>query len=47
MCIRRLAEVVRQERDGRIVYEKRKFGTVRGKIEHLAAWLQYQQVGEW
>jgi hypothetical protein len=35
-----LAVVVRQRRDGKIVYEKRKFGTMRSEIEHLAAWLQ-------
>ena len=41
-----LAVVVRRERDGRIEYEKRKFGTTRNEIQHLAAWLQQQQVGE-
>jgi transposase len=41
-----LAVVVRQERDGELVYEKRKFGTTRNEIQHLAAWLQQQQVNE-
>jgi len=42
-----LAVVVRRERDGRIEYEQRKFGTTRHEIQHLAAWLQQQQqVGE-
>ena len=41
-----LAVVVRQERDGQVEYEKRKFGTTRSEIEHLAAWLQHQQVGD-
>lgn len=41
-----LAVVVRRERDGRLEYEKRKFGTTRKEIEHLAAWLQQEQVGE-
>jgi len=41
-----LAVVVRRERDGKTEYEKRKFGTVRQEIEHLAAWLQQQQVSE-
>jgi transposase len=36
-----LAVVVRLIRDGKVVYEKRKFGTNRKEIElHLAAWLQ-------
>ena len=44
---RMLAVVVRRERDGRIEYEQRKFGTTRHEIQHLAAWLQQQQqVGE-
>ena len=42
-----LAVVVRLERDGQVVYEKRKFGTNRKEIEqHLAAWLQQHRVGE-
>jgi transposase len=41
-----LAVVVRQERDGKVEYEKRKFGTTRSEIGHLAAWLQHQQVHE-
>ena len=41
-----LAVVVRQERDGRCDYEKRKFGATRSEIGHLAAWLQHQQVQE-
>jgi transposase len=41
-----LAVVVRRERDGKTEYEKRKFGTTRAEIEHLAAWLQHLQVRE-
>ena len=41
-----LAVVVRRERDGRMEYEKRKFGTTRKEIERLVAWLRQQQVGE-
>jgi hypothetical protein len=41
-----LAVVVRQQRDGKVEYEKRKFGTMRNELEHLAAWLQKQQVEE-
>jgi transposase len=41
-----LAVVVRRERGERLEYEKRKFGTTRKEIEHLAAWLQQEQVGE-
>ena len=41
-----LAVVVRRERGERQAYEKRKFGTTRKEIEHLAAWLQQEQVGE-
>lgn len=41
-----LAVVVRRERGERQEYEKRKFGTTRKEIEHLAAWLQQEQVGE-
>jgi transposase len=39
-----LAVVVRREQGGNIEYEKRKFGTTRSEIEHLAAWLQHHQV---
>jgi transposase len=39
---RMLAVVVRMTRDGKTVYEKRKFGTTRQEIElHLAAWLKH------
>lgn len=43
-----LAVVVRRERQGpgEAEYEKRKFGATRSEIEHLAAWLQQQQVEE-
>ncbi|MGA2328184.1 MAG: IS110 family transposase, partial [Bryobacteraceae bacterium] len=41
-----LAVVVRVVRDGQVCYTKRKFGTTRSEREHLAAWLQHEQVGE-
>jgi transposase len=41
-----LAVVIRRERAGVTEYEKRKFGTTRNEIEHLAAWLQQEQVSE-
>jgi transposase len=41
-----LAVIVRREQDGKIVYEKRKFGATQSEIEHLAAWLQGYQVSE-
>jgi transposase len=41
-----LAVVVRQEQDGQVQYEKRKFGTTRSEIGNLAAWLQHQRVHE-
>jgi transposase len=41
-----LAVVVRAERDGQLAYEKRKFGTTRGEIQHLGAYLQHYQVKE-
>jgi transposase len=41
-----LAVVVRRERDGKTEYEKRRFGTTHQEIEHLAGWLQHQQVRE-
>jgi transposase len=43
-----LAVVVRREQPGQgaAAYEKRKFGATRSEIEHLAAWLQHQQVAE-
>jgi transposase len=41
-----LAVVVRLERDGQTEYLKRKFGTTRDEIEHLAAWLRHEQVSE-
>ena len=41
-----LAVVVRRERGERIEYEKRKFSTTQKEIQHLAAWLQQEQVGE-
>src|SRR5215467_6133809 len=41
-----LAVVVRRRRGERLEYEKRKFSTTRKEIQHLAAWLQQEQVGE-
>lgn len=41
-----LAVVVRSDEGGRPQYQERKFGTTRSEIEHLAAWLQQEQVGE-
>jgi transposase len=41
-----LAVVVRREQDGQTEYQQRRFGTVRSEIQHLAAWLQQQQVQE-
>lgn len=41
-----LAVVIRREEQGTAQYEKRKFGTMRSEIEHLAAWLREQRVTE-
>src|SRR5947209_9691163 len=41
-----LAVVVRRASGEHIEYEKRKFGTTRAEIEHLAAWLQARGVLE-
>ena len=41
-----LAVVMRQEHDGQVRYTKRKFGTTRNEVEHLAAWLQHEQAAE-
>jgi transposase len=41
-----LAVVLRSEVGGKPQYEERKFGATRGEIEHLASWLQEQQVTE-
>lgn len=41
-----LAVVVRSHDGGKPQYEERKFGATRAEIEHLAAWLQQEQVGE-
>jgi transposase len=41
-----LAVVVRSDGGDKPQYEERKFGTTRGEIEHLAAWLQQEQVSE-
>jgi transposase len=41
-----LAVIVRLEQDGKIAYEKRKFGTTQSEIEHLTAWLQSYRVSE-
>jgi transposase len=43
---RMLAVVIRRQEEGKTEYEKRKFGTTRSEIEHLAAWLQHEQVSE-
>lgn len=41
-----LAVVVRREAAEGVEYVKRKFGTMRGEIEHLTAWLQQEGVEE-
>lgn len=41
-----LAVVVRRDDFGKPEYQERKFGTTRAEIEHLAAWLQQEQVRE-
>lgn len=41
-----LAVVVRRELDGKVEYQKRKFGTTHAEIGHLAAWLQHLQAHE-
>jgi transposase len=41
-----LAIVTRQEANGEVRYEARRFGTMRSEIEHVAAWLQREQVSE-
>jgi transposase len=41
-----LAVVIRQISGEQVEYIKRKFGTMRSEIEHLAAWLQQHQVSE-
>jgi transposase len=41
-----LAVVVRSDGGDKAQYQERKFGTTRGEIEHLAAWLQQEQVRE-
>jgi transposase len=41
-----LAVVVRSETAGKPLYQEQKFGTTRAEIEHLAAWLQQEQVSE-
>jgi transposase len=41
-----LAIVIRREPNGKLEYLKRKFGTMRSEIEHLAAWLRSEQVEE-
>jgi len=41
-----LAIVIRQERDGQVACEKRKFGTSRAEMEHAAAWLRHKQAGD-
>lgn len=41
-----LAVVVRRDEGVRVEYVKRAFGTTRGELEHLAAWLQHEGVSE-
>ena len=41
-----LAVVIRRQSGERVEYEKRKFGTTRQEIEHLAAWLGAHEVTE-
>jgi transposase len=41
-----LAVVVRCQREGKVEYEKRKFGTTQMELQHLAAWLQHYGVSE-
>jgi transposase len=41
-----LAVVVRRQEGGQVTYVKRKFGTTRSEIEHLAAWLNHEGVEE-
>lgn len=41
-----LAVVVRRQPGAQVEYVKRQFGTMRSEIEHLAAWLQHEGVGE-
>ena len=41
-----LAVVTRRQSGEQIEYRKRKFGTTRGEIEHLKAWLQTEVVDE-
>lgn len=41
-----LAIVIRQERDGQVACEKRKFGTTRAEMEHAAAWPRHKQVSD-
>ena len=41
-----LAIVIRQERDGQVACEKRKFGTSRAEMEHAAAWPRHKHVSD-
>ena len=41
-----LAVVIRREPNEKVEYLKRKFGTTRSEIEHLAGWLRHEQVEE-
>jgi transposase len=41
-----LAVMVRRQEGGQVTYGKRKFGTTRSEIEHLAAWLKHEGVEE-
>jgi transposase len=41
-----LAVVLRLLRDGKVEYEKRKFGTTQMELRHLTAWLQHHEISE-
>lgn len=41
-----LAVVIRRDQNGQPSYEQRKFGTTRSEVEHLAAYLQHEEVTE-
>jgi transposase len=41
-----LAVVVRRQEGDQVTYVKRKFGTTKAEIEHLAAWLKHEEVEE-
>jgi len=48
MCTRKmLAVVMRQEHDGQVRYTKRKFGTTRNEVEHLARGCSMSRRQKW